>query len=93
VKLGLLYRDIGELGLAREHLESARDKNPNFVQGRLALGTLLLGAGEHEAARHEFDTVLALEPGHKSAAMYLRLIQSSLRQSQSVRASCPSVHE
>jgi tetratricopeptide (TPR) repeat protein len=93
VKLGLLYRDIGELGLAREQLEAARDKNANFVQGRLALGTLLLGAGEHEAARREFEHVLTVEPNHKSAAMYLRLIQSSLRQSVSLRVSHPTVHE
>jgi tetratricopeptide (TPR) repeat protein len=82
VKLGLIYRDIGEIGLARTELEAARDKNPNYVQGRLSLGTLLLGSGQHEAARHEFEKVLELEPSHKSAQMYLRLLQSSLRASQ-----------
>jgi tetratricopeptide (TPR) repeat protein len=93
VKLGLLYRDTGELGLARANLEAARDKNPHFIQGRLALGTLLLGAGEHEAARREFEHVLDLDPNHKSASMYLRLIQSTSRLSQFPRPSHPSVHE
>jgi tetratricopeptide (TPR) repeat protein len=82
VRLGLLYRDMGEVGLARVELEAARDQNPNYVHGRLSLGTLLLGSGQHEAARHEFEKVLELEPTHKSAPMYLRLLQSSLRTSQ-----------
>lgn len=82
VKLGLLYRDMGELGLARQQLEIAREANPHYVHGRLSLGTLLLGAGEHEAARHEFEMVLKLDRENKSAHMYLRLMQSTLRASQ-----------
>lgn len=82
VKLGLLYRDMGELGLSREQLETARETNPHYIHGRLSLGTLLLGAGEHEAARHEFEMVLKLDREHKSANMYLRLMQSTLRASQ-----------
>lgn len=82
VRLGLLYRDMGEIGLAKEQLETARDKNPNYLYGRLSLGTLLLGEGHHEAARQEFEHVLRLEPSHKSALMYLRLIQSTRQTSQ-----------
>ena len=82
VRLGILYRDMGELRLAREQLEAARELNPHYIQGRMSLGTLLLGAGEHEAARHEFEMVLKLDREHKTAHMYMRLLQSSLRSSQ-----------
>ncbi len=81
VRLGLLYRDVGDLGRARTQFETARNVNPKYVHARLSLGMLLLGAGEHEAARHEFNSILELEPNHKAAAMYLRLIQSPLRNS------------
>ncbi|MGC4064271.1 MAG: tetratricopeptide repeat protein [Polyangiaceae bacterium] len=91
VKLGLLYRDIGEIGLARDQLVMARDINPNYVHARLSLGTLLLGIGQHEAARQEFDCILKTDPGHKLARMYLRLTQTSLRNSTpEVRAKQPS---
>lgn len=81
VRLGLLYRDIGDLSRARAELEVAKNINPKYVQARLALGMLLLGAGEQEAARRELEIVLELEPAHKTALMYLRLIQSPLKSS------------
>jgi tetratricopeptide (TPR) repeat protein len=90
VRLGLLYRDVGDLARARTQLETARNANPKYVHARLSLGMLLLGAGEQEAARHEFEAVLELEPNHKAAAMYLRLIQSPLRNSQPPRSSSPT---
>ncbi len=79
VRLGILYRDAGEIGRARECFEAARLHNPSFVPGRLALGTLLLGAGQQEAARREFEAVIEIEPTHRTAHMYLRLIRVPLR--------------
>jgi hypothetical protein len=64
---------------AREHLEAARLANPRYAQGRLSLGTLLLGIGDREAARHEFESVLEFEPENKVAQMYLRLVSNALR--------------
>jgi tetratricopeptide (TPR) repeat protein len=90
VRLGLLFRDTGDLARARAELEAARNANPKYLHARLCLGTLLLGAGEQEAARREFEAVLELEPNHKTAAMYLRLIQSPLRNSRPPSGSHPT---
>lgn len=79
VRLGLLCREVGDIALAREHLEAARTANPRYVQGRLSLGTLLLSMGEREEARREFETALELEPENRTAQMYLRLVASTLR--------------
>jgi len=39
------------------------------VPGRLALGTLMLGSGEMEAARREFEAVLEVEPDNRLAIL------------------------
>ena len=80
-RLGVLYRDTGDLSRATQCFITARQANPRFVPGRLALGTLLLGSGEMEAARREFDSVLEVEPENRLARTYLRLTHVTPRTS------------
>jgi tetratricopeptide (TPR) repeat protein len=78
-RLGVLYRDSSDQLRASSCFQAAKQANPRYVPGRLALGTLMLGAGEAEAARREFETVLELEPENRLALTYLRLLQSAPR--------------
>lgn len=80
-RLGVLYRDAGDQLRASSCFQAAKQANPRFVPGRLALGTLMLGAGEAEAARREFETVLEFEPDNRLAQTYLRLLQNAPRTS------------
>ncbi len=78
-RLGVLYRDTGDQQRASQCLLAAKRANERYVPGRLALGTLMLGSGETEAARREFETVLEFEPDNRLAHTYLRLLQNAPR--------------
>jgi len=80
-KLGVLYRDTGDLSRATQCFMTAKQANARYVPGRLALGTLMLGSGEMEAARREFEAVLEVEPDNRLAHTYLRLAHSAPRTS------------
>jgi tetratricopeptide (TPR) repeat protein len=80
-RLGVLYRDMGDQARAAQCFQAAKHANPRYVVGRLALGTLLFGAGESEAARREFETVLEIDADNRLAQTYLRLLQHTPRTS------------
>lgn len=75
-KLGSLYRDDGNLALAREHYEAARGANGRYVPARVLLGVTLLSLGEVEAAEAEWRAVLSIEPENRAAKMYLRMVEA-----------------
>jgi tetratricopeptide (TPR) repeat protein len=72
-KLGVLYRDTGDLARAREQFLAAREANPRYLQARILLAVLHLTSGDHTSAIAELERVLELEPENKSAQMYLRV--------------------
>lgn len=74
-KLGNLYRDGGNLALAREHYEAARDANPRYVIARVMLGVTLLSLGLSDQAILEWREALHIDPENKSAKMYLRMVE------------------
>ncbi|WP_437598215.1 tetratricopeptide repeat protein [Sorangium sp. So ce590] len=76
LRLGTMYRDAGDLPLAREHYAAARDANPKYAPARVLLGVALhsLGASEHAIA--EWREALAIEPDNKTARMYLRMVEA-----------------
>lgn len=78
-RLGSLHRDSGNLGFAREAYESALKAAPRYVQARVLLGVTLLSMGQREEAQAAWNEALAIEPGNKSAQMYLRLADSMRR--------------
>ena len=85
-KLGTLYRDIGNLALAREHYAAARDANPRYVAARVMLGVALLSLGSPDQAVAEWREALAIDPDNKNAKMYLRMVETQ-RNTASKRSS------
>lgn len=75
-KLATLYRDDNNLALARKHYEAAREANARYVPARVFLGVTLLSLGEVEAAEAEWRAVLEIEPEHRPARMYLRMVEA-----------------
>ncbi len=72
-KLGILYRDTGDLARAREQFLAAIEANPRYLQARILLAVLHLTGGNHAAAIEELQEVLDVDPENKSAQMYLRI--------------------
>ena len=81
-RLGVLYRDAGDMKGAREQFEAARTANPRFLQARILLGVLHLSTGDNDRAIEELDQVLELDPVNKAAQMYLRIARSPGRTSR-----------
>jgi tetratricopeptide (TPR) repeat protein len=75
-RLGTLYRDAGNLALARVHYAAARDANPKYPTARVLLGVTLLSLGSPEAAIAEWREALAIDPDNRSAKMYLRMVEA-----------------
>jgi len=75
-RLGSLYRDNDSFALARHHYEAARAANPAYMPARVLLGVTLLSLGEIDQAIAEWREVIALDPGNRSAQMYLRMAES-----------------
>lgn len=73
-KLGTLYRDSGNLSLAREHYMFACTANPSFIQARVLLGVTLLAMGSPDDAVAEWNAALTLDPNNRHAQMYLRMV-------------------
>ncbi len=76
VRLGTMYRDAGNLALAREHYTAARDANPKYAPARVLLGLALLSLGSPDQAVAEWREALAIDPDNKTAKMYLRMVEA-----------------
>lgn len=72
-RLGVLYRDTGDVARATEQFRAAIEANPSFQQARIMLAVLLLGAGQFPGAIAELEAALRLDPENKSVQTYLRL--------------------
>lgn len=91
-KLGSLYRDDGNLALAREHYQAARDTNARFVPARVLLGVTLLSLGEVDQAEAEWRAVQEIDPDNRAARMYLRMVEAQ-RSSRTRTAPPPAIPE
>ena len=67
------FQLVGDLARAREQFVAAKEANPNYLQARILLAILHLTGGENASAIQELERVLELNPGNKSAEMYLRI--------------------
>lgn len=76
LRLGTLYRDSGNLALAREHYAAARDANPKYAPARVLLGLALLSLGLPDQAVGEWREALAIDPENPTAKMYLRMVEA-----------------
>ncbi|EYF02131.1 tetratricopeptide repeat protein [Chondromyces apiculatus] len=88
VRLGNLYRDTGNLALARESYEAARNANPKYAPARVLLGVTLLSLGQPDQAIGEWREALAIDPENKSAKLYLRMVEEQ-RNARARAASVP----
>jgi tetratricopeptide (TPR) repeat protein len=75
-RLGSIYRDMGNLGLAREAYETACAAAPKYTHARVLLGVTLLSMGAQDEAIAAWREALALEPDNKGAKMYLRMAEA-----------------
>jgi tetratricopeptide (TPR) repeat protein len=76
LRLGTLYRDAGNLALAREHYAAACEANPRYAPARVLLGLALLSFGLSDHAIAEWREALAIDPENKTAKMYLRMVEA-----------------
>ena len=90
-RLGATLREMGDLGAAAQQFERVRLDKPDYLPARLQLGLALYGLGRRGDALDEWQQILTLEPGHKSATMYVAMVTGQA--AASPRASLPSVPE
>jgi tetratricopeptide (TPR) repeat protein len=74
VRLGNVYRDMGVPEAAIGELEHAKRLRPDFLPARIHLGVTLFSLGRKEAALAEWKAVLEIDPNHKSAQLYIRMV-------------------
>jgi len=60
--IGLLYANIGDLTLAKKHLQDAIQKNTNPIRARLALGLIYLKSGQVENGSKEIKNITDMFP-------------------------------
>jgi tetratricopeptide (TPR) repeat protein len=75
VRLGNLYKELGDIARARVQFESAKASNPLYTNARVALAVVMLGANDKKGADEELQQVLSIDPEHKTAHMYLRMLR------------------
>lgn len=74
-RLGNLYKEVGDVARARVQFEAAKAANPRYANARVALAVLMIAASERQQAEQELQEVLAVDPGHKTAQMYMRMLK------------------
>jgi tetratricopeptide (TPR) repeat protein len=76
VKLANLYKQQGDPAAAIHELKEAIKQRDTYVPAHVSLGVVQLGLGETEAARRAWTRAVEIEPDHKAAKMYLRMLDS-----------------
>ena len=77
LKVAKVYAKKNYLSKAFDELKRLKTEHPNHMPARIALGILHYGSGDVLAAQAEWQKVLAKEPGHSEALMYLDLSKSA----------------
>lgn len=73
VRLGNVYREMGNPQAALLELETAKQLKPDFLPARVSLGVVLLSVDRKVDAIREWQDVLEIDPQHAAAARYLRM--------------------
>jgi tetratricopeptide (TPR) repeat protein len=76
-KLGLVLRDMGRVEDAARTFRVVKEANANFLPARIHLGVTLYSMGKLDEAMVEWQDVLALDPGNRSAKMYLQMVKGA----------------
>jgi tetratricopeptide (TPR) repeat protein len=76
LKLADALRDGGQVELAVAEFQKIFQSNPEFLLARVNYGITLFSMGKRLEAATEWKGVLAKDPAHKGAAMYLRFVDN-----------------
>jgi tetratricopeptide (TPR) repeat protein len=76
LKLAQCLTDAGQRAEALAEHRAAAESAPAFLPARVALGISLYASGRVDEAAAEWEEVLRIDPGHRAAAMYLKLARS-----------------
>ena len=74
-KLALTYLQKRQLGQALPHLRKTTVLRPEFLDARLALGSVLADTGEMEGAAREFTAAIQIDPRSAPARFHLAKIR------------------
>ncbi len=75
LKLADCLRDLGDHAGSLAEFETLLATNPNYLPGCVHYGIALYSAGRRTDAVRVWEDVLATQPGHKGAEMYLNLVR------------------
>jgi tetratricopeptide (TPR) repeat protein len=89
-RLALVLRDSGDRAGAARELEIVKTTQPRFLPARLALGTTLYMLGRRDEAVHEWEAVVAQEPDHKAARLYLKMAREPQLPTEAVPVVIPT---
>lgn len=73
-RLAMCLRSDGDVETACKELEIAVTINPQYVPARVALGVMYMTLGRHDEAALAWRESLAIDPTHRPAKVYLRLL-------------------
>ena len=76
LKLAGALREAGDQAAALEELRLAVEQAPAYVPARLALGTCCYASGKLDEAVRQWEEVVRMEPLHRTAGMYLKLLRA-----------------
>lgn len=76
-RLGATLRDMGSLTAAAREFERVRHDNPKYIPARVQLGLTYFGLHRRADALSEWQQILSLEPGNKSAVMYIAMVSAA----------------
>ena len=77
VKVAKVYAKKKFISKAFDELKRIKNEHPGYLPARIHLGVLYYGCGKILEAQAEWQKILAREPGHPEAAMYLNLSQTA----------------
>ena len=77
VKIAKVYAKKNFISKAFDELKRLKTEEPSFLPGRVALGILYYGNGHILEAQMEWEKVLARDPHHQEALMYMNLSKTA----------------
>jgi tetratricopeptide (TPR) repeat protein len=77
IKLAKVYAKKGLNSKAMEELSRLKNEHPEFLEARVSLGVLHFTTGNTLKAQTEWEAVLARNPRHEKAGMYLNLSKAA----------------
>jgi tetratricopeptide (TPR) repeat protein len=75
IKLAAALRESGDVEGAMAEFRLAVQHAPAYVPARVALGTALYAGGKLDEAVAQWEEVLRMDPTHRTAGMYLKVVR------------------